>query len=102
LVERFPSLSCNTVVVHGCVDTEKFTPGPPREALRESLDIRGGPVLLTVSRLATGRSKGHDTVMRALALLDAEVSYVVAGDGPDRPRLETRARELGVAERVRF
>jgi glycosyltransferase involved in cell wall biosynthesis len=31
-----------------------------------------------------------------------ELGLVVVGDGPERPRLERRARELGVSDRVYF
>jgi phosphatidylinositol alpha-1,6-mannosyltransferase len=60
------------------------------------------PVVLTISRLARGRSKGHDVVMRAMAESQMRFEYVVAGDGDDRARLEALAHELGVADRVRF
>jgi phosphatidyl-myo-inositol dimannoside synthase len=45
--------------------------------------------------------KGIDTVIAALPMLP-EVRYAVAGDGPDRPRLEQLADQLGVRDRVRF
>jgi phosphatidylinositol alpha-1,6-mannosyltransferase len=85
---------------------ERFSPGPKSEALIERYDLRGKKVLLTVSRLAVSeRYKGHDRVIQAVAELSAqhpELVYVIAGDGDDRPRLERLARDLGVADRVRF
>ena len=48
-------------------------------------------------------SKGHAIVLDALARLaptHPDVVYAVVGDGPQRRRLEARARELGLAERV--
>jgi phosphatidylinositol alpha-1,6-mannosyltransferase len=66
----------------------------------------GEPYLLIVGRLAAGeRYKGHDEVLAALSRLaptHPRLRLVVAGDGDDRPRLEAAARELGVADRVRF
>jgi glycosyltransferase involved in cell wall biosynthesis len=47
--------------------------------------------------------RGVDLALRAFAranLPDAE--YVHASDGPDRPRLEALAVELGIADRVKF
>jgi glycosyltransferase involved in cell wall biosynthesis len=61
------------------------------------------PILGIVGRLS--REKGVDVFLRAASLLareDTRFSAVVVGDGPDRPSLEALARELGVAERVRF
>jgi glycosyltransferase involved in cell wall biosynthesis len=45
--------------------------------------------------------KRHADVLEALAELPG-VRYLVIGDGPQRPLLERRARELGVAQRVEF
>lgn len=73
----------------------------PRERPADDPRLR----LLTVSRLSQyTRRKNVDGVCEAIALLGRElpVLYTVVGDGDDRPRLEARARELGVADRVEF
>jgi glycosyltransferase involved in cell wall biosynthesis len=60
-------------------------------------------VVLSVGNLYA--SKGHATVLAALACLGAEhddVAWVVVGDGPERRRLEARASELGLAGRTTF
>jgi phosphatidylinositol alpha-1,6-mannosyltransferase len=62
-----------------------------------------GPRLLSVGFLV--RQKGHETALRALPSLVREwpdLRYLVAGDGPERGRLERLARELGVAANVTF
>lgn len=47
--------------------------------------------------------KGFHLGLQALARMrDVEAEYWIVGDGPFRGRLERLARELGVAERVRF
>lgn len=49
--------------------------------------------------------KGVDTIIAALPRLTKKipgVRLVVAGDGPERPRLEQLARELGVDDRTQF
>jgi phosphatidylinositol alpha-1,6-mannosyltransferase len=64
----------------------------------------GRPTFLTVSRLAD-RYKGHDVLVRALALVRRQVpdaEWVVIGDGPLRAELEALARAQGVADAVRF
>lgn len=85
---------------------ERFSPGPKPEALLDHYQLRGKQVLLTVSRLAASeRYKGHDRIIQAVAELRSphpDIVYVVAGDGDDRPRLEQLARDLGLAEQVRF
>jgi glycosyltransferase involved in cell wall biosynthesis len=71
---------------------------PPREELKHSLGLNGA-TLAFAGRLTAQKSLG-----RALeAVAGAEgVSFVVAGEGPDRAALESRARRLGIADRVRF
>jgi phosphatidylinositol alpha-1,6-mannosyltransferase len=86
---------------------ERFAPGPPSRALRDRLRLGGGPVLLTVGRLASSeRYKGHELIFAALPALRArfpDLVHVVAGDGDDRARLERRAAELaGDGGAVRF
>lgn len=58
--------------------------------------------------LALGRvveRKGFDTAVTAFAHLphrDPDLRLVIAGDGPDRARLEQLSRDLGIAGRVVF
>jgi phosphatidyl-myo-inositol dimannoside synthase len=64
------------------------------------------PTVLTVGRVASSeRYKGHDVMLEAWPtvlrrLPDAE--YWIVGGGDDRPRLESKARDLGIAGSVRF
>jgi rhamnosyl/mannosyltransferase len=60
--------------------------------------VARGPLFLFVGRLV--HYKGLDVLLRALPGLEAET--VVIGDGPIRSSLAIRARELGIADRVRF
>lgn len=79
------------------VDLEAFHPGD-RDALRSAMGL-SGTVLLSVGHLIP--RKGHDLVIRALAALPG-ATLLIAGEGPEDRRLAALARELGVAERVRF
>lgn len=83
-----------------------FRPGPDPRQLRERYALVGRRVLLTVARLTVhDRYKGVDRVIRLLPWLRAlvpDLAYLVVGDGDDRPRLEALARELGVADLIRF
>jgi glycosyltransferase involved in cell wall biosynthesis len=59
------------------------------------------PRLLTMGRLT--QQKGIDVLFRALTRLrDLDFALDIAGDGPDRALLEQMARDLGLADRVRF
>lgn len=53
--------------------------------------------VLFVGRLI--RQKGVDDLLRAAATRGSALPLEIAGDGPERPRLERLARELGVAAR---
>jgi glycosyltransferase involved in cell wall biosynthesis len=62
----------------------------------------GGPLrLLAISRLVSW--KGVHLSLYAFARADVpDAEYWIVGDGPERDRLERIARELGIADRVRF
>jgi len=61
---------------------------------------------LIVARMsASERYKGHDALIEMwprVVRRHPEAMLVVAGEGDDRARLETKARELGVARAVKF
>lgn len=58
-------------------------------------------IILNVSRLQAG--KGHSDLLKAFASLCVEGwSLVLCGDGPMRPDLERRARELGITGQTHF
>ena len=95
-----------TAVVPNAVDLERFSPGPRPDNLAQRHGLTARTVLLTMARLdACERYKGIDEILQVLPGLRSErpdLAYVVAGDGSDRPRLEQRARDLGLADHVRF
>jgi len=82
-------------VIHNGVDTDTFAP-PANRAGRAD----GALTLVSVGRLVGW--KGHRVVIEALQGLPSSITYRLIGEGPERPALEARARELGVADRVRF
>jgi glycosyltransferase involved in cell wall biosynthesis len=97
LVARFRYPAAKVKVVYNAVRLERFEEPPPA-GLREQLG-RGLPVVLTCARL--DEQKGHDVLLRAAARLPG-VAFALAGEGPERSRLEALAAELGIAERVLF
>lgn len=85
------------VVVHLGVDTAVFRRSGERRA--------GGELqVLTVGRLV--HLKAHTLLLEAFAGLvrdhGVQAGLTIVGDGPLRGSLERQARELGIAERVRF
>lgn len=89
----------------GTFDPELFRPADPSRRLAGRLGIEPGqPVLLTVARLAgRDRHKGYDIVLEALPGIRERVPgarYVIVGEGDDRPRIESRIRELGLGGSV--
>ena len=89
-------------VLADTVDGEVFRILPGRATAHRS----GQPTLLTVGRLASSeRYKGVERVLTVLPEVRRRhpgTTYIVAGDGDDRPRLQRLAREVGVADAVRF
>jgi phosphatidyl-myo-inositol dimannoside synthase len=88
------------------VDLDRFRPGQADPALLARYGLAGKRALFTLGRLVSReRAKGMDEVMEAMPRLLQEfpnLVYLIGGDGPDRGRLESKARALGLAERVIF
>jgi glycosyltransferase involved in cell wall biosynthesis len=86
------------------VAVARRNPGVVPAELRSQLGAREGDLLiLSLSRLAP--DKGIDHLIEAAAILplaEHRIRIVIAGDGPIRDRLEQRARNLGVTDRVTF
>lgn len=85
----------DVVVVHPGTDPKRFRPG--------DWGIDRARTLLTVGRLIP--RKGIDTVIRSLPdLLQTfpDVVYWIAGEGPDRQRLESLVAERRLESAVRF
>lgn len=85
------------------VDADRFVVAGRGTEARARWGLPAGVMLLTVARLVA--HKGHDTVIRALPGIRAQLPdahYVIAGHGPRRAALGDLARALGVGDAVRF
>jgi glycosyltransferase involved in cell wall biosynthesis len=71
---------------------------PAREQLKRQFGLNGATVVFA-GRLTAQKSLGR--ALEAVASADG-VQLVIAGEGPDRAPLETRAHELGLDARVHF
>jgi glycosyltransferase involved in cell wall biosynthesis len=80
------------------IDVVHFAAGRGQET------SRGPHLVLSIGRLVW--EKGHQDVLRALALLERrgepEVRVVIVGAGPEERRLRAVARDLGLEDRVEF
>jgi glycosyltransferase involved in cell wall biosynthesis len=91
-------LPADRIKVHyPAVDTDRFAIRD-RAAAKAALHL-SGPVLLTVGNLS--RVKRQRLAIEALRHI-AGATLIIAGSGPEQAALMRRARELGVAERVRL
>jgi glycosyltransferase involved in cell wall biosynthesis len=92
-------------VIHTGIDLDQFVPGADRAAARSELGLRPDSLAIgTLSRLDEDR-KGIPEFIRMSAAIAGrmpEAEFVIAGDGWQRAELERLARDLGIAERVRF
>ena len=86
-------------VARGLPDDLVRVVGYPVQLPAASPPADDGADVLFVGRLID--AKGVHVLLDALAKLGG-VTAVVAGDGPAREALESKAQELGLAERVRF
>jgi len=84
-------------VLRNGVDTVFFKP-LDRGKCRIELGLHGD-TLLSVGNLVD--IKGHDLAIKAVAQLP-DVNLLIAGDGPDRAKLEQLCLQLGVQNRVVF
>lgn len=89
--------SCEIDVIHLGIPEPCF-PSMERNVFGLNADDK---VLITIGRLVS--RKGVDAMIDVVKEMeDPAVRLVVIGDGPKRPFLEQRARELGVAEQIKF
>src|SRR6185295_14097664 len=103
-----PSSYLRDVALHWGLDAARVTvlsnpaptipPMPTREELRAEFELDGN-VVVFAGRL--GPQKAVDVLLDALRRV-SDVSFVIAGDGPERSALEQRALELGLESRGRF
>lgn len=85
-------------VIHNGLDHERYRPASEKPDSRDS-----APNVLWLGRLQ--RYKSLDTLLDAAALWHRprpELRLRIAGEGPERSRLEERVADLGLRERVEF
>ena len=104
LVQREGCPASKVRVIPNGVDVEKFHPRWPSARLREELGIaEGTPVAGIVAALRP--EKHHELFLRAAALVRRQMPgarFLVVGDGPQRRKLQSLARQWSLDEAVDF
>jgi glycosyltransferase involved in cell wall biosynthesis len=98
-LERF------VVIPYGFDFTGRVDPdGSLRQQTRAQLGLADDTFLVGWVGRLTDIKKPLDLVRTTAVLRErgVDAALVLVGDGPDRPRIDALARELGLAERVRF
>lgn len=90
-------------ILHNTVDTSLFRRKNKNYELMNRLGIKDRRILLTVGKISSKeRYKGHDVMLDVIAALGKEYVWVVVGQGDDLGRLENKAKDSGISEKVRF
>jgi glycosyltransferase involved in cell wall biosynthesis len=99
---RLPRATDRVRTIPTGVETDFFEPAPDRTAIRDKLGIHSEqPLVLGVGRLAG--VKQFDRLVTAFAVACARglrARLVIAGEGPERPKLEHLIATYGVQDRV--
>jgi glycosyltransferase involved in cell wall biosynthesis len=91
IIERSYRLRAGSIRVIPCAVTPRPATAP--------MSFGPGPVVGAITRLSP--EKGVDVAVRALSTMP-EVTFVVVGDGGDRPDLDRLAHDLGRGEHTHF
>ena len=101
---RFPEY--RTDIVANAIDLDAYSAGGKDPELEASFDLGGRKVAMIFGRMhPTEGRKGFDEMLEAWPLVmreEPEAVLVLAGDGGDRARLQSKAEDLGIAGSVRF
>lgn len=91
-------------IIHNAIDVSRFVYNEKvREEMREQLDLAGNLVLGHVGRFEY--QKNHLYLLKVFAAVCRErpdAALLLLGDGEDRPAMEGKCKELGIADKVRF
>jgi glycosyltransferase involved in cell wall biosynthesis len=89
--------------VYNGIDTQLFAPRSDLQSLRAQLHIDpNDKIILALARLQKDKGVQNAIAVLPRVLEKFPATLIVVGDGDYRAALEALARQLGVAERVRF
>jgi glycosyltransferase involved in cell wall biosynthesis len=98
VAKRWPAANCR--VRYNAVDCARFQPVPDRSAVRAALGLPERPTVATFGRFIP-QKRITDVVAIAQALgRQADVQFLIAGDGPEAESIRTAISQAGLADRV--
>jgi glycosyltransferase involved in cell wall biosynthesis len=105
IIEEQQLESRKVTILPNTFDPTAFNIGPKPEYLLHRYGLSPErQIILTVSRLVTSEQyKGYDRILKALPKIRQavpNVHYIIAGQGDDRPRIETLINELNINDIV--
>jgi glycosyltransferase involved in cell wall biosynthesis len=97
--------NCNPIVVPTGVDPAFFNPLDLKPNLRSKWGIENDDYIICTLCNLTKRKRVED-IIRAVQILknkqSKKIKLIIAGDGPDKPSLETLTLQLGIRDNVKF
>lgn len=93
----------NAVAIPQGIDTKRFNPMVSGRKVRETLDWLENPIVMAAARLI--ERKGIAYLVDAFAQVlreEPDAKLMIAGEGPERSRLEEKVRKLGLSKSVSF
>jgi glycosyltransferase involved in cell wall biosynthesis len=104
LVDQLHFPAAKVHVIPNGIDVERFRHAGDRLAIRAALGLTPTtPIVGIVAALR--QEKNHELLLQAVHTVRARVPeavFLIVGDGPERPRLVALAKQMGVAQAVRF
>jgi len=98
--------SAKFTILPNAIDLDRYRPGARNQTLVERYGLNGKRVMMVLCRLpGYERYKGIDETLELMPRLLEQIpnlTYLIAGDGEDRPRLEKKVASLGVTNQVVF
>lgn len=94
-LECFPGLKPASVsIIYNAIDVEAI-----EKLSAEANPYSGQRYIIHVGRMAL-REKRHDVLLDAFSKLQHDYRLIMVGDGPDRSRIESQIRQMGLDEKV--
>jgi len=94
------------VQLPNAIHLDRYGVAEKRRDLLDRYGLQDKKILMTLARLPSAeRYKGVDEVLEVLPSLlkqQPSLSYLIVGDGNDRPRLQEKAKNLGLENHVVF